>query len=53
MRKQAEAKQSDEALAFIEMTRKLLAVPKREVDAKKADYEKQKGRKSEKRKQTT
>lgn len=49
MRKQAAPKQSDEALAFIDMTRKLLAVPKREVDAKKAEYEKQKERKNEKR----
>ncbi len=49
MRKQAEAKQSDEALAFIDMTRRLLAVPKREVDAKKAEYEKRKERKNEKR----
>jgi hypothetical protein len=49
MRKEAGEKQSDEALAFTDLTRRLLAVPKREVDAKKAEYEKQKERKNEKR----
>lgn len=48
MRKQAEPKQSDEALKFANFTRRILAVPKKEIDAEKAKYEKQKGRKNEK-----
>jgi hypothetical protein len=49
MRKQPEAKQSDEALAFTNLAKNLLAVPKREVDKKKEEYERQKERKNEKR----
>lgn len=47
MRKQAEGNLQSEADAFTDLTRKLLAVPKKEVDKEKAKYEKQ--REKEKR----
>jgi hypothetical protein len=47
MRKQSESDLQSEANTFIEFTRKLLAVPKKEVDKEKAKYEKQ--REKEKR----
>jgi hypothetical protein len=47
MKKEAEAKQSDEALAFTNLAKHLLAVPKKEVDKEKAKYDK--GREKEKR----
>lgn len=47
MRKQSESELQREARAFTELTKKLLAVPKREVDKEKAKYEKQ--REKEKR----
>lgn len=48
MRKQPD-KLSDEARAFTELTRNLLSVPKKEIDEKKAQYEKQKEREKGKR----
>ncbi len=50
MKKQT-SKPPTEAATFTDLTRKLLAVPKKEVDAEKAKYEKQKER--EKGKRTT
>jgi hypothetical protein len=48
MKKQTNKPQT-EAEAFVEFTRKILAVPKKEIDAEKAKYEKQRKRKNEKR----
>ena len=48
MPKQA-TKPQTEAQTFTDLTRRLLAVPKKEIDAQKAKYEKQKGKKNEKR----
>jgi hypothetical protein len=42
-------KEQSEANAFTDLTKKLLAVPKKEIDAQKAKYEKGKERKNEKR----
>ncbi len=39
----------DESETFKELARKLLAVPKKEVDKEKAKYEKKKARENEKR----
>jgi hypothetical protein len=47
MEKQTGNTSQDEAHAFTELTRKLLAVPKKEVDKEKAKYEKR--REKEKR----
>jgi hypothetical protein len=47
MRKQTESKTRSEADAFTDLTRRLLAVPKKEVDKEKAKYEKR--REKEKR----
>jgi len=49
MKKQTTGKNQTEAETFVEFTRKILAVPKKEIDAAKAKYEKQKKRKNEKR----
>lgn len=49
MRKQTESELHNEANAFTELTKKLLAVPKKEIDDQKAKYEKNKERKNEKR----
>lgn len=51
MRKQREPELQGEARAFIDFTRKLLAVPKKEIDEKKAEYDRKKTR--EKKKRTT
>lgn len=42
-------KPQTEADTFTELARKLLAVPKKEVDEKKAEYERQKAREKGKR----
>jgi hypothetical protein len=49
MRKQTENELQSEANAFTNLTRKLLAVPKKEIDDQKAKYDKGKERKNEKR----
>ncbi|HEY0077926.1 MAG TPA: hypothetical protein VGB73_04710 [Pyrinomonadaceae bacterium] len=49
MNKQAQTEPRSEADTFTELTRKLLAVPKKEVDKEKAKYEKKKARENEKR----
>lgn len=49
MRKQRDAMPSEEGLAFASLTKKLLAVPKQEIDKKRAEHEKQKKHKNEKR----
>jgi hypothetical protein len=41
MRKQTESELQSESRAFVELTKKLLAVPKKEIDKEKAKYEKQ------------
>ena len=41
MKKQMQDKQESEAETFTEFTKKLLAVPKKEIDKEKARYEKQ------------
>jgi len=46
---QAHTKPQSEADAFTDLTKKLLSVPKKEVDTERAKYEKQKGREKEKR----
>lgn len=51
MRKQTEPELQNDARAFTELTRKLLAVPKKEIDKEKAKYESKKER--EKKKRTT
>lgn len=47
MRKQTEPALQSESHAFVELTKKLLAVPKKEIDKEKAKYDKQ--REKEKR----
>lgn len=47
MRKQADRELQSESRAFNELTKKLLAVPKKEIDKEKAKYEKK--RENEKR----
>jgi hypothetical protein len=42
MRKQPDKLKNTEARAFIELAKNLLAVPKKEVDEKRAQYERQK-----------
>lgn len=49
MSRQPPAEPRSEADAFTDLTKKLLSVPKKEVDAEKAKYERQKVRKNEKR----
>ncbi len=49
MRKQTESELQSESRAFTDLAKKLLAVPKKEIDAQKAKYEKSKERKNEKR----
>jgi hypothetical protein len=49
MRKQTESELHSEAHAFTDLTKKLLAVPKKEIDAQKAKYNRSKERKNEKR----
>jgi len=49
MSKQTGGNLRSEATAFTDLTKKLLAVPKKEIDAQKAKYEKDKERKNEKR----
>ena len=49
MRKQPEREVRGEAQTFVDLARKLIAVPKKEVDEQKARYEKGKQRKDEKR----
>ena len=51
MRKQPEKLRSEEARAFTELAKNLLAVPKKEVEEKREEYERQKA--AEKRKRTT
>lgn len=45
MKKQEQNKVSDEFSNFRQLARKLVAVPKKEVDEKKADYERDKSKK--------
>ncbi|HVG29012.1 MAG TPA: hypothetical protein VM864_04760 [Pyrinomonadaceae bacterium] len=49
MKKQTSEKSQTEAETFVEFTRKILAVPKKEIDAEKVKYEKERKRKNEKR----
>lgn len=42
MNKQTQGKQSEEFRNFRELTEKLIAVPKKEIDQKKAAYEQKK-----------
>ncbi len=49
MKKQTDGDLHGEGNAFTELTRKLLAVPKKEVDKEKAKYEKKKQHEKEKR----
>lgn len=49
MRKQANGGMRSEANAFTDLTKRLLAVPKKEVDNEKAKYEKKKRHENEKR----
>lgn len=45
MSKQAQTKQPEEFHNFRELTKKLIAVPKKEIDQKKAAYERVKSKK--------
>lgn len=49
MRKQPERELRGEAQNFVDLARKLLSVPKKEVDEQRAKYEKGKQHKDEKR----
>ncbi len=49
MRKQAEREARGEAQTFVDLARKLIAVPKKEIDEQKARYDKEKQHKDEKR----
>lgn len=49
MKKQTNTKAQTEAETFVEFTRKILAVPKKEIDTEKAKYEREKARKNGRR----
>ena len=49
MKKQAEPELQNEARAFVEFAKNILAVPKKEVDEQRTKYEKKKEREKEKR----
>ncbi len=49
MSKQPERIERDEARTFTEFVKKLLAVPKKEIDKEKAKYDKKRQRENEKR----